>query len=790
MKPAQFFEYAHLCACQWQARTQFDVVKRLLIYNILAFILLALCPLTTNAQNIMRGDVNADGIINAADLVELINHFNGKTTPQFHLEYADMNKDGFIDRSDARDLALLITAMEPRPLDGKAICIGTEAKDRADDVPSVVTISKECAIIGLTNDKGETIFLLFDFMNYISYILCPTDNGFLLAPYDPTTDEAGNKLICWQTGEDKNYVAVVDEDPTNHEIVCDTLCVAMRMYSVPLRKASPPSVSSTESMVYDQMANLYGYVGNGTADVTDVTGIHEQVLPGRVVTKPSDVSGLISKKFSALSERYRGLSLGVTISEEVISEGEDNVLKMMFGDKNKAVAITKHILSIIQRHTDVDMKDLWIWSSDDDEPEDPPYIDMGYNPQPAINNAWKQRSHMANMQIPDLTQQQAYRVEVKVTDIKATSAVISGSYKEVYPEGSIINMGYVIEGPNSTQDVSAFGLSPTTIQLEPDTKYTVYAYLASASAPGGRYMSQPVAFKTKADESFTLSTTDVEFEAEGGSMTIDVYAPEGVAWSVQDVPSWLKVTTTDNTITIRAYETDEERDGEFRVEVIDSNGKKKDIYVYVLQWGPEPDISDLDSDIIFEGDLELSYDHNHWVNGEAHPSIEQGKQHIIMGFTMDEGHAYLSIATPDGIFTVDLADPVTALTMLTGERFNGERKKDGWRYVLTTKNFDVKDDEVRLDWTIDGDWVVDEKGNTTSDVSYNIKGSGYSKNVGYIAISGLTTDSPVLDWFDATESEVEYTYTYDFLDQKTHYKSHDMDYTMGQLQGHWNDDDE
>jgi len=766
-------------------------MKRLFIYNMYCFVLtlFALYPVTTNAQNIMRGDVNADGKINAADLVELINYTNGKASSQFHIEYADMNKDDNVDRSDVRDLAQLITVMETDPIEGKAICCVTEAKDWAEDVPSAATIAKECAIIGLTNEKNESVFLLFDFVNYISYILCPNDNGFLLAPYDPATDEAGDKFICWQTGKDKNYVAVVSEDPINNEILCDTLCVTMQTNLPAKRKARPASVSSTESMVYGQMANLYGYLGNGTADVTDVTGIHEQVLPGRVVTKPSDVSGLISKKFSALSERYRGLSVGVTVGEELIGQGEDNVLKMIFGDKNKTVAITKHILSIIQRHTDFDLKDLWRWSSDEDNPDDNPYIDMGYNPQPDIANTWSQRNRMANMHIPDFSQQQAYRVEVQVTDIKSTSAVISGSYKEIYPEGSIINMGYVIEGSDSKQDVSAFGLTSTTIKLEPDTKYTVYAYLASASAPGGRYMSQPVTFKTKTDESFALSTTDVEFEPEGGSMTIDVYAPDGVTWSIQDVPSWLEVTTTDNTITISADETDEERDCKFRVEVMDSNGKKENIYVYVLQWGPEPDISDLDSDIIFEGYLEYSDDYNHWINGEAHPKIEQGKSHVVMGFTLDEeGHAYLSIATPDGIFTVDLADPVTALTMLTGQRLNGERDNDRWRYVLTTHNYDVKDDEIRLDWTIDGDWQVDISGETAADVTYHTKGSGYSKNVGYIAISGLTTDTPVLDWFNATESEIEYTYTYDFLDQKTHYKSHDKDYTMGQLQGHWNDE--
>ena len=197
----------------------------------------------------------------------------------------------------------------------------------------------------------------------------------------------------------------------------------------------------------------------------------------------------------------------------------------------------------------------------------------------------------------------------------------------------------------------------------------------------------------------------------------------------------------------------------------------------------------MDADIIFEGELEGTYDHNHWVNGEAHPKIEQDKLPIVMGFTMDdEGHANLSLVVEGGVYTFDMSDPVTAITMLTGELINGERNNDGWRYVLSSYNYEAKDDEVRMDWGIDGDWEINQSGNTTSDVSYSIKGSGYSKNVGSIVISGLTTNSPVLDWFDATESETEYIYTYDYLDQKTHYKSHDKDSTMGHLQGHWNDD--
>ena len=68
-------------------------MKRLIIYNILALILLALCPLTTNAQEVVKGDVNADGKINAADVVELNAYLVGKQSLRFHDSQADVNSD-------------------------------------------------------------------------------------------------------------------------------------------------------------------------------------------------------------------------------------------------------------------------------------------------------------------------------------------------------------------------------------------------------------------------------------------------------------------------------------------------------------------------------------------------------------------------------------------------------------------------------------------------------------------------------------------------------------------------
>ena len=766
-------------------------MKRLLIYN-LALILVALCPLTTNAQDVVKGDVNGDGKINAADIVELNAYLMGKPSVRFHDVQADANSDGTIDEADLKTLTQLMMKVEGGVATPNTLCISADANQWTDQTSFVDVISKDGAISAFTNEKGETVFLVYDFINYTTYIICPTKKGFCIAAEDPKTDTMSDHIVYYQETEDQYAVGSYEVDWDKLSIRPDSCCVAIRLqHAAPLRQ---PALRRDPTMqgIYNQFADMFDYMSDGNSNLSTMYEVTEKGLgydkPGM---KPSLATDYISKLFHGAANAFRGYSLGVTGSELAIDYGTEAVVDAIV-KKDKRLETISTLLGIVVNRIDIDMT----WSDFTDTFKKNIHNTFGFavpeeEAKQVVEYVWRKKDIIESVPEPDIIHEQAYRVEVKVTDIKATSAVISGSYKEVYPEGSIINMGYVIDGPDGKQDISAFGLPPTTIKLEPDTKYTVYAYLASASASGGSYMSQPVTFTTKADESFTLSTTDVEFEPEGGSVTIDVYAPEGVTWSVQDVPSWLEVTTTDNTITISADETDEERDGEFRVEVIDSNGKKINIYVFVWQWGTEPDISDLDTDIIFEGELEGSSDHNHWVNGEAHPKIDQDKIHVVMGFTMDdEGHAYLSIVTEDGIFTVDLADPVTAISMLTGERLNGERKKDGWRYVLTTNYFDAKDDEIRLDWTIDGDWVVDEKGNTASDVTYSIKGSGYSKNVGYIAITGLTTDSPVLDWFDATESEVEYTYTYDYLDQKTHYKSHDKDYTMGKLKGHWNDEEE
>ena len=767
-------------------------MKRLIIYNILALILLALCPLTTNAQEVVKGDVNADGKINAADVVELNAYLMGKPSLRFHDLQADVNSDATIDEEDLKTLTQLILKVEGGVATPNTLCLTTNADQWTDQTSFADIVSKDGAISAFVNGNGETVFLLYDFINYTTYIICPTRQGFCMATHDPTTDTMDDHIVYYQETEDQYAVGSYEVDWETLSIRPDSCCVCMRFqHAAPLRQSTLRR-DPTMQGIYNQFADMFDYMSDGNSNLSTVYEVTEKGLgydkPGM---KPSLATDYISKLFHGAANAFRGYSLGVTGSELAIDYGTKAVVDAI-AKKDKRLETISTLLGIVVNRVDIDMT----WSDFTDTFKKNLHNTFGFavpeeEAKQVVEYVWRKKDIIKSVPEPDIIHEQAYHVEVKVTDIKATSAVISGSYKEIYPEGSIIDMGYILVGPDGKQEVSAFNLPPMLIDnLEPDSQYEVYAYLSSASASGGRYMSKPIKFVTKAEETFALSTDDIEFEPEGGSFTIDVYVPEGVTWFITDVPAWwLDVSTTDNTITIKADETDEERSSTITLKAYYPNGKTKQFTIYVYQWGSDPDISDLDADIIFEGELEGTYDHNHWVNGEAHPKIEQDKLPIVMGFTMDdEGHANLSLVVEGGVYTFDMSDPVTAITMLTGELINGERNNDGWRYVLSSYNYEAKDDEVRMDWGIDGDWEVNQSGNTTSDVSYSIKGSGYSKNVGSIVISGLTTNSPVLDWFDATESETEYIYTYDFLDQKTHYKSHDKDSTMGRLQGHWNDD--
>ena len=54
------------------------------------------------------GDINNDGHINAADVVELVNYLQGKASNYFNALEADVNDDGMVDEKDLESLVNII----------------------------------------------------------------------------------------------------------------------------------------------------------------------------------------------------------------------------------------------------------------------------------------------------------------------------------------------------------------------------------------------------------------------------------------------------------------------------------------------------------------------------------------------------------------------------------------------------------------------------------------------------------------------------------------------------------
>ena len=73
--------------------------------KLLAILVACLMPICLIAGS---GDVNGDGNFNAADIVELLNHLNGKPTKNFNVSEADVNNDGVVDENDVAALSYTI----------------------------------------------------------------------------------------------------------------------------------------------------------------------------------------------------------------------------------------------------------------------------------------------------------------------------------------------------------------------------------------------------------------------------------------------------------------------------------------------------------------------------------------------------------------------------------------------------------------------------------------------------------------------------------------------------------
>lgn len=722
------------------------------IKTILSLILLCLLPLATNAQSNMKGDANADGVINATDVVEIISYIHGKPSPTFNKDNADLNKDGIVDERDVEELAKLILTSKDGRIEGDFIFSNPDNKDWGNEV-NLVTMSKDGATITIVNDKGENAVLMLDFASHLSLLMCPTNDGVLITPYDPVNDKVGDNIICLQDHGEQIAAGVVHEIE-NNQIVCDSVSIVsdaiVGYHHAPLRaQRLAQSFRSAEQIAGTFMGDVYGYYAKNISPFGKMAEVLEKGFKTGDA-KASDIVGMQSQMFKSASNYWYGVANGETtvggmkdLGEELINIGEKSVLKSIVGDNNN-VTIIKNLLSIVIDNIDIPWNDIWKWVNKKKEEREEGFpIYMGPTDpkaEDAIRNTWNQRQRLLTMPIPDLTKQPYYRVEVKVSDITSTAVTLSGSYKEIYPGASVVQMGYQLKGPDGERFIEAWDLQATRItDLKPNSQYKVYARLASAS---GYFLSQTIIFTTE-KEGFKLSTTEVEFDAEGGEEFVTVEASKGIEWNIINKPSWTTVKKASDGFTISVGETENEREGKIIISVTYSNGKSENFVVYVYQYGGA-DIPDIDADYIFEGVMVSNENNTHWVNGEKSTSQESYTDPIAIGLTRDGGHIYLTLVSDGETCDFDLSNTSLALGILLGYHFNGVRDQDGWFCVIDDQEFIVTDNEIRFSWKASGDLDISESYKSSLSTTY-YTGSGSMENTGSITITGLLTNSPTLD---------------------------------------------
>lgn len=66
------------------------------------------CDTEIKAYFTILGDTNGDGIVNAADIVEIVNAMNGKQSANYNVDNADFNRDGYVNQADVDAIVDLI----------------------------------------------------------------------------------------------------------------------------------------------------------------------------------------------------------------------------------------------------------------------------------------------------------------------------------------------------------------------------------------------------------------------------------------------------------------------------------------------------------------------------------------------------------------------------------------------------------------------------------------------------------------------------------------------------------
>ena len=282
------------------------------------------------------------------------------------------------------------------------------------------------------------------------------------------------------------------------------------------------------------------------------------------------------------------------------------------------------------------------------------------------------------------------------------------------------------------------------------TEYKIYAAAMDANdnVLNGGSAWDVIYVYTKDDDTFDVSEDYFEFEADGGSDTVCVYASS--SYTLSESLSWITLSSTSGssdkwiTITCKANSSTSDREGTITV-THKSSGDK--LYIDVYQEGQIPEID------VSEDYLEFSADggtDTFKVYAEDAYTISESFSWISLSSTSGSSDKTITVTCSKNTSASSREGTITVKQTSTGEKFTIDVYQEGVTVQKKAPNIEltVSDTEIELgeSFTYSGTaYGNDYKLNTvTVGISYFTSESNYENNKGnsvYLRTPNLSTSS-------------------------------------------------
>ena len=171
------------------------------------YIMIADTNFDINVSNVLMGDVNADDVIDVMDIVMIVNHIMGSTSPKFVFAAADHDANNIVDVLDlVKEVRLIMD------LSGAAAQAGTF--DQEDGSLSLHSCQDGTITVGINSNERYVASQFTETLSAGQHLANVTTDNRHTVTYQPITDNQ-YKVVCYST---KNDVFTSNEGIINLEV--------------------------------------------------------------------------------------------------------------------------------------------------------------------------------------------------------------------------------------------------------------------------------------------------------------------------------------------------------------------------------------------------------------------------------------------------------------------------------------------------------------------------------------------------------------------------------------------